>query len=144
MTPGSYTELFFLDEAVALAAGHRPCAECRHDHFVQFRQAWAGRGRAPTADEMDRTLHRERLAAPRTKRTYRERMSALPDGAYVAIDAGAWLLWQGAAYRWSAAGYLERRPQPRGAVTVLTPRSTVAALEAGYRPRVHSRVGAPP
>jgi hypothetical protein len=144
MTPGSYTELFFLDEAVALAAGHRPCAECRHDDYVQFRQAWAGRGQTPTADDMDRTLHGERLAAPRTKRTYRARTSALPDGVYVAIDAAAWLLWNGAAYRWSAAGYVERRPRPRGAVTVLTPRTTVAALQAGYRPQVHSGVGTPP
>lgn len=146
MTPGSYTELFFLDEAVALAAGHRPCAECRHDDYVRFRHAWATgrRDQTPTADDMDRTLHAERLAPPRTKRTYSQRTSALPDGAYVALDGAAWLLWMGAAHRWSAAGYVERRPRPRGAVTVLTPRSTVAAIDAGYRPHVHFGVGGPP
>jgi hypothetical protein len=146
MTPGSYTELFFLDEAVALAAGHRPCAECRHDDYVRFRSAWAtGRREAtPAADDMDLALHAERLAAPRTKRTYSEWTRALPDGVYVAVDGAAWLLWKGAAHRWSAAGYVERRRRPRGAVTVLTPRSTVAAIDAGYRPEVHFGVGVSP
>jgi hypothetical protein len=146
MTPGSYTELFFLDEAVALAAGHRPCAECRHDDYVRFRNAWAAvhEGVTPTADGMDRTLHGERLAAPRIKRTYRERISALPDGVYIALEGAAWVLWMGAAHRWSAAGYVERRRAPRGAVTVLTPRSTVAALDAGYRPQMHFGLGGPP
>jgi hypothetical protein len=143
MTPGSYTELFFLDEAAALAAGHRPCAECRHDDYVRYRDAWAAvhRGVTPTADDMDRALHGERLAAPGIKRTYRERVSALPDGVYVEIEGAAWLLWMGAAHRWSAAGYVERRRRPRGAGTVLTPPSTVAIIDAGYRPHVHSSVG---
>ena len=146
MTPGSYTELFFLDEAVALAAGHRPCAECRHDDYVRFRQAWAAgeRGRIPTANDMDRTLAADRLAAPRIRRTYREQPSALPDGVYVALDGAAWLLWRGAAHRWSAAGYVERRRRPRAEVTVLTPRRTVAVITAGYRPHVHPTAGAPP
>lgn len=140
MTPGSYTELFFLDEAAALAAGHRPCAECRHADYVRFRDAWAAGHRVakPTADEMDRTLHADRLAAPRTKRTYRERTSALPDGVYVELEGGAWLLWMGAVHRWSAGGYVERRQRPRGVATVLTPPSTVAVIEAGYCPLVHS------
>ena len=144
MTSGSYTELFFLDEAAALAAGHRPCAECRHADYTRFRDAWAvvhGGGR-PTADAMDATLHAERLTAPRTKRTYRARLSALPDGAYVDIDGAAWLVWAGALHRWSAAGYVERRRCPRGVVIVLTPPSTVAVIDAGYRPHVHSSAGA--
>jgi hypothetical protein len=144
MTPGSYTELFFLDEAAALAAGHRPCAECRHADYVRYRDAWAAthRGVVPTADEMDATLHQERLAAPRTKRTYRAPTSTLPDGVYVDVDGAAWLLWMGAAHRWSAAGYVERRRRPRGAVTVLTPPGTVAVIAAGYSPLVHPSVAA--
>jgi hypothetical protein len=146
MTPGSYTELFFLDEAAALAAGHRPCAECRHDDYVRYRDAWAAahHGVTPTADDMDRTLHGERLAAPRIKRTYRAPMGALPDGVYLEIDGAAWLLWAGAVHRWSAAGYIERGRRPRGVVTVLTPPSTVAVIEAGYPLLVHPSVGSMP
>jgi hypothetical protein len=145
MTPGSYPELFFLDEAAALSAGHRPCAECRHADYVRFREAWAAvhRGVKPTADEMDATLHEERLAGPRTKRTYRERLSALPDGVCVDIEGAAWLLWLGAVHRWSAAGYGERRRPPRGSVIVLTPPTTVHVMEAGYRAQVHPSVGNP-
>jgi hypothetical protein len=146
MTPGSYTELFFLDEAAALSAGHRPCAECRHADYTRFRDVWAGvhRGVAPTADEMDAVLHGERLAAPRSKRTYRAQIGALPDGAYVCLDGAAWLLWMGALHRWSAAGYVDRRRRPRGAVIVLTPPSTVTVIEAGYRPHVHESARLPP
>jgi hypothetical protein len=143
MTPGSYTELFFLDEAAALAAGHRPCAECRHADYVRFHAAWAAghHGRVQAADDIDRTLHEERLAAPRIKRTYRERLAALPDGAYVDLDGMAWLLWEGALLRWSAGGYVESRARPRaGVVMVLTPPSTVAVIRAGYRPQVHGSV----
>ena len=146
MTPGSYTELFFLDEAAALSAGHRPCAECRHADYVRFRQAWSAAhgGPPPSADAMDAALHAERLAAPRTKRTYQAQISALPDGAYVEVDGAAWLLWSRALHRWSAGGYVERRRPPRGAVTVLTPASTVAVIAAGYQPSVHPTAGLPP
>ncbi len=147
MTPGSYTELFFLDEAAALAAGHRPCAECRHADYARFRDAWAVShpGTARTADAIDRTLHAERLAAPGIKRTYCARVAALPDGAYVDLGGVAWLLWKGAVLRWSAGGYVERRLRPRrGVVTVLTPPSTVAVMRAGYRPHVHASVAGMP
>ena len=140
MTPGSYTELFFLDEAAALAAGHRPCAECRHGDYVRFRDAWAAGhgGGTPSADDMDRTLHDERLAAPRVKRTYLDRLDALPDGAYVDLGGTAWLVWERTLHRWSAGGYVESRRRPRaGVVTVLTPPSSVAVIRAGYRPQVH-------
>jgi hypothetical protein len=140
MTPGSYTELFFLDEAAALAAGHRPCAECRHGDYVRFREAWAATHREvmPAADDIDRRLHEERLAALRIKRTYVDRLTALPDGAYLDVAGTAWLVWQDTLRRWSAGGYVEVRPRPRGGlVTVLTPPSTVAVIRAGYRPQVH-------
>jgi hypothetical protein len=93
---------------------------------------------------MDATLHAERLAAPRTKRTYRARMSALPDGVYLDLEDAAWLLWRGAVHRWSAARYVEHRRRPRGVVTVLTPPSTVAVIAAGYRSHVHPSAGGRP
>ena len=147
MRPGSYTELFFLDEAVALAAGHRPCAECRRQDYERFRTAWGhGIGEPePSADDMDRILHADRLAGARVRRTYVEHASRLPAGAYVEVDARAWLLWNGSILAWSPAGYVERRARPDGDVTVLTPRCTVDVIRAGYRPLVHpSAVGASP
>ncbi|HUF92358.1 MAG TPA: hypothetical protein VMR23_08280 [Candidatus Limnocylindria bacterium] len=146
MTPGAYTELFFLDEAAAFGAGHRPCAECRHADYARFRAAWAAghRGVMPSAEAMDVTLHAERLVAPRTRRTHRARAGALPDGVCLDLEGAAWLLWQGAVHRWSAARYVARRRPPRGVVTVLTPPSTVAAIAAGYRPHVHPSAGGTP
>jgi hypothetical protein len=141
MSPGSYTELFFLDEAVALAAGHRPCAECRHEDYSRFQAAWArARLGAALADDMDRRLHADRLAGPRTRRTHREEMHTLPDGAYAEIDGGAWLIWGGVMHAWSPAGYTDRLEISRDAVTVITPRCLVDVLRAGYRPAVHPSV----
>src|SRR5919201_7096583 len=91
MTPGQYTELFFLDEATALAAGHRPCAECQRARYTLFRRHWAaanGRRQPPSADEMDSVLHTERLDARRRKRTYTEMLSRLPVGVMVAEPGG--------------------------------------------------------
>src|SRR5262245_48628967 len=138
MSPRSYTELFFLDEAVALAAGHRPCAECRRDDYARFQAAWtrAGLGRA-SADEMDRRLHADRLAGPRTRKLYREGAQALPDGAYVEIAGDAWLVWGGALRRWSPDGYRDRAPVGGDSVEVITPRCLVEVLRSGYRASVH-------
>ena len=139
MRPGSYTELFFLDEAVALAAGHRPCAECRRADYDRFRAAWArGRGvPAPSADTMDRALHDDRLATPSIRRTFTAATAALPDGAFVELDGRAWLMLGNGMLAWSAGGYVERRARPAGDVIVITPRCTVDVLRAGYRPLVH-------
>jgi hypothetical protein len=145
MRPHSYTELFFLDEATALAAGHRPCAECRHADYVRFQAAWAAWSGAPAgADQMDGVLHADRLegrGAHQRQRTYPadpEGVAALPDGAFVGRDGAAWLVWHGHLLAWSAAGYTARRPLPdAGPVAVLTPRALVAVLRAGYRPLVH-------
>jgi hypothetical protein len=146
MTPGHYTELFFLDEATALAAGHRPCAECRRDRFGTFRAAWrvahpdAGPA-LPTADEIDRRLHAERLAPGRSKRCFIARLNELPDGVFVRHgDRGnvAHLVWGDGLLAWSAGGYTERLARPGALeVLVLTPASTVATIRAGYRPDVH-------
>jgi hypothetical protein len=142
MTPGSWTELFFLDEATALAAGHRPCAECRHADYRRFQTAWQQAGITPgspaTADAMDAVLHAERRVRPWVKRTHVARFADLPDGTYVTLEGQAWLVRGDTILAWSADGYVERavRP-PSGDVTVLTPPSIVAVLRAGYRAEVH-------
>jgi hypothetical protein len=139
MTPGRYTELFFLDEAVALAAGHRPCSECRREHFNAFRDAWKPGGPRPKADEMDVVLHPTRIDAQRRKVTYRARLGSLPDGTFVQIEAGAWVIWQGALRLWTPIGYTRREPlAPAQTVDVLTPRPIVACLAQGYGVAVHS------
>jgi hypothetical protein len=143
MAPKRYTELFFLDEATALSAGHRPCRECRYADYQRFRSLWEGCFGGPAgADAMDMQLHRERLAG-KTKRTIRSDIGALPDGTYVALDGDAWLVLGDELLAWSGTGYTKRRPRPaRMEVEVLTPRSIVAVLAAGYRPGVHpSAVG---
>ena len=150
MSPGHYTELFFLDEATALAAGHRPCFECRRARFLAFRDAWAAGnpglvGEAPpTAGEMDTRLHAERVGPDGTKVRFDAELDDLPDGVFVTRpgdDRTAHLLWKGVLLAWSAGGYTTRQPRPAGVrVSVLTPASTVAAIRAGYTPEVHPSV----
>lgn len=139
MRPHSYTELFFLDEATAFAAGHRPCAECRREDYLRFCALWADcHGKPVSADIIDRQLHHDRLAGRATKRTYRENLDNLPNGAYIAMDAGAWLVWDRMLFAWSETGYAKRRKRPTNCkVNVLTPRSTVAVLAAGYPAGIH-------
>ena len=147
MTPGRYTELFFLDEATALAAGHRPCAECRHARFLDFCNAWGqarldgGRSGRPTAQEIDDRLHAERVAPDRSKRTFEAALDGLPDGVIVAVPASgqkAYLVRGDDLLAWSPGGYRERRRRPKGEeVRVLTPPSTVKAIRASYVPEVH-------
>ena len=139
MTPGSYTELFFLDDAAALAAGHRPCAECRHGDYLRFRAAWmAGHGAGPAdAEGIDRQLHADRLQGRSGKRTYVAEADALPGGSYIVLDGQAWLVRAEEIHRWSPGQYLEKRPRPSGPATVLTPRAIVTAILAGYAPGVH-------
>ena len=143
MRPHSYTELFFLDEATAFAAGHRPCAECRHADYQRFKAAWArGVGELNSADQMDAVLHADRLEGRgihQRKRSYWEQLAALPDGTFISLHGSAWLLWRGELLEWSAAGYRARRLLPPAAsiVEVLTPRSLVAVLRAGYPLQVH-------
>lgn len=135
MTPGRYTELFFLDEAVALAAGHRPCAECRRDRYNAFREAWGG---SPSAGEMDVELHRARIDRERNKVTYRAPWKSLPDGCFVQMDESSYLVRGKDLLLWSPGHYVfkERRPA-RGDVTVLTPEPIVRCLHQGYRPEIH-------
>lgn len=133
MQPGRYTELFFLDEATAWAAGHRPCAECRRRDWERFRGLWGElHPGETTAGAIDARLHRERLAG-RAQRHHRADLAALPDGAFVLRDGAPWLVGGDTLQRWSPGGYGERiaRP-PRERATVVTPPSLVAVLRAGF------------
>jgi hypothetical protein len=136
MKPGHYTELFFLDEATGLAAGHRPCAECRHERYRAFQNAWfAG---FLTATALDEQLHAERLNADGSKRCFDANLDDLPDGVFVILRGRAWLLWKDRLLAWSPGTYRDRLSRPQGeTVVVLTPRSTVEAIRAGYVPEVH-------
>ena len=138
MQPRRWTELFFLDEATALAAGHRPCAQCRFADYQHFRSLWETcHGGPADADSMDNALHAERLAG-RQKRIYRAQIATLPDGAYLTLHGAARLVWRDELLAWSDTGYAECLPRPRtGTVDVLTPRSIVALLAAGYPVHVH-------
>ena len=142
MPPGRWTALFFLDEATALAAGHRPCAECRREDFNAFAEAWGraqGLARPPRAPEMDARLHAERVdRRTRRQRTTRSRVGDLPDGAMVRHDGAIGLLLGGRVLPWSFAGYGEAVAlRPPTNVEVLTPPSALAAIASGYRPGVH-------
>lgn len=139
MTPHRYTELFFLDEAAAFAAGHRPCRECRYADYRRFQSFWKDcHGEPIDADSIDRRLHCERLDG-RGKRTYCAEIATLPDGTYVADGSQARLVWGGYLYAWSDSGYTRRQPRPlRGDFTVLTPPAIVRVLAGGYRPLLHA------
>ena len=135
----SYTELFFLDEATALAAGHRPCFYCRRSDANRFCAAWEqGNGVANIlAREIDAVLHRERLDG-RSKRLHPLPMppEKLPDGAMLQQGNESFLIVQGQAHAWSPAGYRATQTALDEAM-LLTPPSTLRALSAGYRPVLH-------
>lgn len=134
-----YTELFFVDEPTAFAAGHRPCFECRRADAVRFAGAWAaakGLAAPPRAPAMDLVLQAERLDG-RVKRTRRVAVAALPDGAMIAIDGEAFAVRGAGLLPWSFAGYGRPRARPQGEADLLTPPSIVAVLAAGYGPIWH-------
>jgi len=142
MTPNRYTELFFLDEATAFAAGHRPCAECRNADYKRFCAIWeACHGGPARAVDIDRVLDAQRRER-RHKRTHRAPIGDLPDGTFVVLAGAAWLLLGAEALAWSDRGYTERRPRPSaGEVDVLTPPAIVAVFRRGYQPAVHPTAG---
>ena len=152
MQPNRYTELFFLDEATALAAGHRPCFECRRQEAETFAALWArsqGLAQRPRAAEMDEVLHAERVGPGGRKVTFRARLADIPSGAFVryAADGGALrphLVAGTHLLAWDHAGYAT--PVPKSAVSdnveVLTPRTIVAVLSAGYCPMLHPSAAA--
>jgi hypothetical protein len=132
--PGKFTELFFLDEATAFAAGHRPCALCRREDYVRFRAMWLELHPGQVgADTVDGQLHAERLDPSRARRRHRARLGDLPDGAFLVEDGTAWLVRAGTLLRWAPAGYTERRQgDPAAAVSLITPPSLVEILRNGW------------
>jgi hypothetical protein len=140
MSEGRYTELFFLDEAAAFAAGHRPCAECRRERYNAFRDAWGRRNQQaspPLADEMDLELHPARIDRGK-KVTYEAALRSLPDGAFIQVEGHAHLLWRDALLLWTPEGYARKLPRPDGVVTVLTPKPIVECFRQGYVPEIHA------
>jgi hypothetical protein len=141
MAPGRYTELFFLDEATALAAGHRPCAECRHARFLAFSHAWTtanaedGASSRVTAQEIDDRLHVERMAPDGSKRCWLGELDKLPDGVFVTVGAERqpYLVLGGRLLAWSPGGYGARRHQPwRRSGPAITPKSTLPLRRAVF------------
>jgi hypothetical protein len=141
MSPNRYTELFFLDEATALAAGHRPCFECRRQDALRFSEAWQvarGLARRPSAPQMDDVLHAERIARKGEKKTYRSPLRSLPDGSFVLCQGTPCLVLEGRLRQWSPDGYgAAIAAGGSNPVEVLTPPSIVAVLSAGYLARLH-------
>jgi hypothetical protein len=148
MTPNRWTELFFLDEATAFSAGHRPCGECRRDDYVRFKTAWVHgnpqfdlTAKTPI-EKIDLILQRERVSDPpaSAKVLFTADIDTLPDGVFVVGPDGEtpWMVWGDHLLRWTPEGYQEAIDRPElSSVNVLTPRSMVAAFDAGYRPEVH-------
>jgi hypothetical protein len=154
--PGRLTELYLLDEATGLAAGHRPCGECRYRDYQAFKRAWAHAvapggapagvpgGEMPGAMEIDAGLDASRLIRPGVRRSYQAPLAGLPAGTMVDIGGDPWLVTDGRLLAWTPGGYAERPVTvPRGPVTVITPQVTVAVLAVGYQPVLHPSAGAP-
>jgi hypothetical protein len=145
MQPGHYTELFFLDEATALAAGHRPCAECRRDRYGAYLDAWMrafGLTKRPTAKEVDAELKRGR---GRLVPLVQPDIAALPAGTCLKDTATGefFVVAAGGLVRWSFAGYLACNPASvaSGRLAIVTPACHVAVLRAGYVPELHPSAG---
>ena len=133
----SYTELFFLDEVTAFAAGHRPCFECRRKDAERFALLFSGKKRRASAAAMDKILHAERLDG-KAKRSHRTKLDTLPDGAMISLDGQAFAVQGNRLLRWAPDGYSQIRARPRGIdVDVLTPPSILTVLRRGYGPLWH-------
>lgn len=136
-----YTELFFLDEVTAFAAGHRPCFECRRKDAERFATLFSGKTKRAPATAMDKALHVERLDG-KTKRTHRRKLDTLPDGAMITLDGDPFAVRGEQILRWTPAGYSETRRRPRGIdVDLLTPPSILSVLARGYAPLWHGSAG---
>jgi hypothetical protein len=131
LQPGRFTELFFLDEATAFAAGHRPCALCRRADYTRF----LALADAPGADAIDDRLHGERVDGT-GQRHHAAALEALPDGAFVLRDGAPWLVRGDALLRWTPAGYTTHATRRSGPVTLITPPTLVGVLRAGWEPAV--------
>ena len=141
LQPGKFTELFFLDEATAFAAGHRPCALCRRDDYNRFLELVGAAG----ADEIDERLHEERLDR-QSRRFHRARVDELPDGAFVLRDGTPWLVLGGKLLRWTPGGYTERVAAAAAGpeAEAITPPTLIGLLRSGWKgavPLIHPSAG---
>lgn len=143
MAPDRWTELFFLDEATALAAGHRPCFECRRMDATRFKAFWLKGNpeyhfnEKTSIGEIDKIIHEERIDRHQSKITYEEKSDRIPNGAFITRDGKAYLVKDRCFFLWMPAGYEKVIPLDDGDLfTVLTPRSIVNALRAGYLPQM--------
>ena len=147
-SPNHYSELFFLDEAAALSAGHRPCATCRRASYKQFKALWCQANlpqedfQAISVTKIDQQLHAERMLRGGGKVLFPMRYEQLVPGVFIEIDGEAFLYWNQSLQQWSAKGY---RPtqitlHAQDVVSVLTPKSIVQVLQLGYKPQVHASV----
>jgi hypothetical protein len=149
LQPGKFTELFFLDEATAFAAGHRPCALCRYEDYQSFVTIWheLHPGDEPGADALDVRLHDERVdPGTRGQRRHEARFGSLADGAFVVVDDASFLVRGTKLLRWTPAGYSDAARRPRGRATVLTPPSLLAVLATGWEgavPLLHPSASTP-
>jgi hypothetical protein len=146
MAPGRYTELFFLEEATAFAAGHRPCATCRRDRYLEFIRMWETVHGGPkdgrtVPQTVDWKLHKSRITR-REKVTYQADCMLLPDGTIIAEGMEARLIWKGQGLLWSFDGYTQGSHLKPGLVDVLTPKPLVALMLQEYRPDIHGSHGA--
>ena len=143
MTPNRYTELFFLDEATAFSAGHRPCFECRRQDYQRFKSFWLEGNpeyhynERTSIREIDDILHRERINRAGVKPTFEENIAELPNGTFVLHDGQPFVFADGLLYAWTAFGYEKGQSLPATKMmTVLTPKSVVRAFRAGYQPQM--------
>ncbi len=138
MSPGTWTELFFLDEAVAFSAGHRPCAECRRTAYTAFKAAWTRAfGLTPSAKDIDCTLHSARVTRSRQQIRHEAPCPSLPDGTFILYNDQPHLVQGPRLHPWTPAGYLPPVPRPKTRVIVLTPEPLVHILRQGYSPTLH-------
>ena len=143
MSPGRYTELFFLDEATAFSAGHRPCAECRREDYIRFKTAWVrgnptyGFNEKTLIGSIDDILHRERLDTKGRKHVYVEKLDSLPIGSFIDYQARPWIIREpNLLTAWTTFGYQETlQLLPGTELVVLTPKSIVNCFRAGYNPQ---------
>jgi hypothetical protein len=143
MTPNRWTELFFLDEATAFAAGHRPCFECRKEDAKRFKSSWIqgnplhGFTMTTSINEIDEIIHRERIDSEKKKVLRKRKLSDIPDGAFILMNDDCYLFRKNQLHRWTPFGYEESTAIPHESMlTVLTPNSIVNAFAAGYAPQI--------
>ena len=138
MPDRGWTALFFLDEAVALAAGHRPCHYCRREAYLAYRAAWAEASGAPhDRMAMDGALHAARVKRARAQVRHEGDLDDLPDGAFILHDGRACLVLEDRLLAYTPARYESATPRPSGRTTILTPVPSIAVLRRGYRPALH-------